>query len=109
MQISNDDLARILGRIESKLDAQADATTRVEGGLASLETKVSVRLDDHDLRLRELEVANPKQLAAAIKGHEERIQSLERGAAKSGVIAGVGSSLAMAALLELIKHKLAGL
>jgi hypothetical protein len=106
MQISNDDLARILGRIESKLDAQAATTTRVEGGLATLDQKVSLRLDEHDQRLRELEIANPKQMTTTLHEHEERIQTLERNAAKAGAIAGVGSSLAVAALVELLKGKL---
>lgn len=106
MQVSDDDLARILGRIEGKLDAQAGAIKRVEDGLAGLDEKVSMRLDDHDRRLRDLEVANPKELANKVKGHEDRIQALERGAAKSGVIAGVGSGLTMAVLVEIVKHKL---
>lgn len=106
MEISNDDLARILGRIEAKMDAQAHATLRLEGNLAALDAKVSERLDHHDVRLRELEKANPQALAEKVKGHEERIQALERGAAKAGVVAGVGSSLAMAALVELVKHKM---
>ena len=106
MEVSADDLARILGRMEAKLDAQANAIERVEDGLAGLDKKVSMRLDDHDRRLRELEVANPQELATKVKGHEERIQALERGAAKAGVIAGVGSSVAVAALVELFKRKL---
>ncbi|AKU21887.1 hypothetical protein [Massilia sp. NR 4-1] len=106
MEISNDDLARILGRIEGKMDEQAKAIVRLEGGLANLDNKVSQRLDAHDLRLRELELANPKKLADAIKGHEDRIQALEKGAAKAGVLAGVGTSVAIAALIELVKRKM---
>lgn len=106
MQISNDDLARILGRMEGKLDAQATATKRVEDGLAALDVKVSRRLDDHDERIRELEVANPKKLAENVKNHEDRIRTLENGAAKAGVIAGVGSSLAIAAIVEVFKRKM---
>lgn len=106
MEISNDDLARMLGRMETKIDQQASTSLRVETNLASLDTKVMLKFAEHDQRLRELEVANPKRLAESVKGHEERIQALERGAAKAGVVAGVGSSLAMAALIELIKHKL---
>lgn len=99
MQVSDDDLARILGRMEGKLDGLKD-------GLASLDEKVGQRLDDHDRRLRDLEVANPAQLAAKVTGHEDRIQALERGAAKTGVIYGVGSGLTMAVLVEIVKHKL---
>jgi hypothetical protein len=106
MQISNDDLARILGRIEGKLDEQANASKRLEGGLANLEMKVGVRLDDHDARLRELEVANPKKLAETVAAHTARLQALEQGAAKAGVVAGVGSSVALAVLIELLKRKL---
>jgi threonine synthase len=106
MEISNDDLARILGRMEAKLDQQASTSLRVENSLTNLDTKVTRQFAEHDQRLRELEVANPKRLAESVKGHEERIQALEKGAAKAGVVAGVGSSLAMAALIELVKHKL---
>ncbi|WP_136414802.1 hypothetical protein [Herbaspirillum sp. ST 5-3] len=106
MQISNEDLARILGRIEGKLDEQTNVSKRLEGSIAGLDAKVSRRLDEHDLRLRELEVANPKALKDRVDNHEERIRSLENGAAKAGVIAGVGSSVAVAALIELVKRKL---
>ncbi|MBX9792944.1 MAG: hypothetical protein K2Y02_01455 [Burkholderiaceae bacterium] len=106
MEISNDDLARILGRMEAKLDQQASTSLRVENSLNSLDSKVTRQFAEHDQRLRELEVANPKRLAESVKGHEERIQALERGAAKAGVVAGIGSSLAMSALIEVIKHKL---
>lgn len=106
MEISNDDLARILGRMEAKLDAQATTSARVEASLTSLDSKVTRQFAEHDLRLRELEVANPKRLAESVKGHEERIQALERGAAKSGVVAGIGSSLSIAVLIELIKFKM---
>ncbi|MBA5605849.1 hypothetical protein H3H36_10805 [Duganella sp. FT3S] len=106
MEISNDDLARILGRMEAKLDQQASTSLRVETSLTNLDAKVTRQFAEHDLRLRELEVANPKQLADKFKGHEDRIQALERGAAKAGVLAGIGSSLAIAALVELLKRKL---
>lgn len=106
MQISNEDLARILGRIEGKLDEQANVSKRLEGSIASLDAKVSRRLDDHDQRLRELEVANPKEIAKQVAEHEGRLRALETGAAKSGAIAGVGASVAMAALIELVKRKM---
>ena len=106
MEISNDDLARILGRMEAKIDAQAGATMRVEEGLANLDAKVGLRLDQHDVRLRELEIVNPKKLAATVDAHGTRIDALEKGAARAGVIAGIGSGVAMAALVELVKHKI---
>jgi hypothetical protein len=106
MQISNDDLARILGRMEAKLDEQVHASKRMEGGLASLDSKVSRRLDEHDQRLRDLEIANPKKLGETVKGHDARIQALEKGAARAGVVAGIGSSVAIAALVEFMKRKL---
>lgn len=109
MQISNDDLARILGRMEAKLDQQTNTSLRVESNVASLDAKVTRQFAEHDLRLRELEIANPKRLAESVKGHEDRIQALEKGAARAGVIAGIGSSVAITALLELVKHKLLGL
>lgn len=106
MQISNDDLARILGRMEAKLDEQAGASKRVEAGLASLDIKVTARLDHHDQRLRDLEVTNPKKMGETVAGHALRIEALEKGAARAGVIAGIGSGLAMTVLVELIKKKI---
>lgn len=99
MQISNDDLARILGRIEAKLDAHGV-------GLTNLDEKVTRRLDEHEKRLREVEIANPKKLAEAVKDHDQRIQALEKGAAKSGVLAGVGTSVVVGALIELIRRQM---
>jgi hypothetical protein len=104
--ISNDDLARILGRMEAKLDAQGSATKRVEEGLSNLDAKVGLRLDQHDIRLRELEVANPKKLGETVANHALRIDALEKGAVRSGVIAGVGSGVVMAVLVELVKKKI---
>lgn len=106
MQISNEDLARILGRMEGKLDEQVNVAKRLEGGLASLDSKVTRRLDDHDERLRKLEVANPEQIAKDVADHDKRIRALENGAAKAGVIAGVGSSVAVAAVVEFLKRKI---
>jgi len=106
MQVNNDDIARILGRIEGKLDVQAESTKRLEGSLASLDVKVTQRLDYHEQRLRELEIANPKATAERVGEHEKRIQALENGAARSGAVAGIGASVAVAALIELLKRKL---
>lgn len=106
MQISNEDLARILGRMEGKLDEQANVAKRLEGSVAKLDEKVTRRLDDHDERLRKLEVANPEELAEKVKKHDERLRALENGAAKAGVIAGVGSSVAIAVVVEALKRKL---
>lgn len=99
MQISNDELARILGRIEAKLDAHG-------AGLANLDEKVSRRLDEHDLRLREVEIANPKKLAETVKDHDQRIQALEKGAAKAGVLAGIGTSVVVGALIEFVRRQM---
>jgi transposase len=106
MQISNDDLARILGRLEAKMDEQARTSKRVEEAVASVDRKVAQRLDEHDARLRRLEVANPEKLAQAMAEHEKRIEALEQGAARNGVIAGIGSAVAMSALIELFKKKI---
>ncbi len=106
MQISNDDLARILGRMEAKLDEQAGASKRVEEGLANLDAKVGLRLDQHDIRLRELEVANPKKMAETLGAHAQRLEALEKGAARAGVVAGVGSSVAIAVVIEILKKKI---
>lgn len=104
MEISTDDLARILGRIEGKLDVQASATKRLEDSVASLDSKVTRRLDDHDQRLRELEIANPKKLAETVKSHEERIRKLETGEAKTGAVAGIASSVVVGAIIEFLRR-----
>jgi threonine synthase len=106
MEISNNDIARILGNIEANLQTQMQSSVRQEAALASLDTKISLRLDGHDERLRQLEVINPAQIAESVKDHEERLQSLERGAAKAGVISGVGSAVGMAVIIEIAKRKL---
>ena len=77
MEISNNDLARMLGNIEAKAAMQMAA-------IADLKTEVVKRLDDHEKRLRDL----------------------EKGAAKSGAIAGVGASLVVAVIVETIKRKM---
>jgi hypothetical protein len=104
MEVSNDDIARILGRLEAKLDGQVSATKRVEDSLAGLEAKVSRRLDDHDQRLRDIEQANPAKTAAAVKDLEARTRALEQGAARTGVFAGIGSSLIVAAIIEAFRR-----
>jgi hypothetical protein len=106
MQISNDDLGRILGRLEAKLDEQGHAFKRVEDAVASVDRKLGQRLDEHDARLRSLEVANPEQIAKTVAEHTKRIEALEQGAARHGVIAGIGSAVAMSALIELFKKKI---
>lgn len=105
MQISNDDLARILGRMEAKLEAQLSTSKRVEEGLANLDQKMDRRFNEHEVRLRDLEVTNPKKLIESVGAHDLRIQALEKGAARAGVIAGIGSGVAMAVLVELAKKK----
>lgn len=106
MEISNNNLAHILGRVEAKLDAQAQSSQRQEIALANLDSKVTQRLDGHEARIRELEMANPKGTAEAVKKLDERTRNLENGAARSGVIAGIGSSVGIAVIVELIKRKL---
>ena len=99
MEISNNDLARILGRMEEKLDAQAV-------GLSALDAKVSMRLDDHHRGLRELEAANPKAIGEKVEAAEKRIAALEADSVRTGMIAGAGSGLAMALIGEWLRHKL---
>ena len=106
MEISNNDIARILGNIEANLASQMESSKRQEATLTSLDNKISQRLDGHDERLRVLEQANPAELAKAIKTHGERISALERGAAKSGALAGMGASVGIAVVVEIIKRKL---
>lgn len=106
MEISNNDIARILGNIEANLATQMESSKRQEATLTSLDSKITQRLDGHEERLRTLEVANPAQIAKSVKDHEARLQSLERGAAKAGVIAGIGSSVGVAVIIEIAKRKL---
>jgi YesN/AraC family two-component response regulator len=106
MQISNDDLARILGRLEAKLDEQASTSKRVEEAVASVDRKVTRRLDEHDERIRKLEVTNPEKLSQTVSDHSKRIEALEKGAARAGVIAGLGSGVAMSVLIALAREKL---
>jgi L-ribulose-5-phosphate 3-epimerase UlaE len=106
LEISNDDLGRILGRMEAKLDEQVSASKRVEEAVASVDRKVTQRLDEHDARLRRLEVANPEELAKAISAHGKRIESLEQSAARAGVVAGIASGLTVSVLAALARAKL---
>lgn len=106
MEISNNDIARILGNIEAKVDSQMRSSERHEQSLLRVERKLTDRVDGHELRLRTLEVANPAQIAEDIKGHEARLKMLENGAAKSGAIAGVGASIGIAVIVEIVKRKL---
>lgn len=117
MEISNDDLARILGRMEAKLDAQVAMGIRTETALVNLDNKLSTqigeldarvnrRLDTQEERLRKLEIANPEQIAEDVKDHEERLQALEKGAAKSGAVAGALSSLGVGVVAEILRRKL---
>lgn len=117
MQISNDDLGRILGRIEGKLDAAIESSTRQEhalaamdkkltGQLETLDTKLNDRIDSQEERLRTLEITNPAAIAKTVADHAERIAALEKGAARAGVIAGVGSSVGIAVVVEILKRKL---
>lgn len=106
MDISNNDLARILGNIESNVAAQMQSSLRQEAAMASLDSKISKRLDNHDERLRVIEQVNPAQMAEAIKSHSSRLSELEKGAARSGAIAGVGASLTVAAVVEFFKRQM---
>lgn len=106
MEISNDDLARILGRLEAKLDSQAQSSNRMEAALAGLDQKLTTRLDGHECRLRDLEIANPKQIAETVEQHAKRIATLEKNAAKNAAVAGVGASIGVAVIVEYIKRKM---
>lgn len=110
MSITNEDIARILGRIEGTLEAQGadfkQGLSDLKNGMASLEEKQSKRLDDHDARLRELEISNPKLTAETVADHAKRLANLEKGAAKAGMIGGMASGVGVAVLVELVKKKL---
>ena len=106
MDISNNDLARILGNIEANVATQMQSSLRQEAALASLDIKISKRLDSHDERLRAIELVNPAQIAETIEAHSKRLSALEQGAAKAGLIAGIGSSLSVAVIVEIIKRKM---
>lgn len=106
MEISNNDIARILGNIEANLATQMESSKRQEATLTSLDNKISQRLDGHDERLRLLEQANPVKLAETVEAHGARLRALEQGAAKTGVIAGAGSAIGVAVIIEIAKRKL---
>lgn len=110
MEVSNDDIARILGRMEAKLDAQTQSVARLEGAIATVDLKLTQRLDKHESRLRELEIANPKALAETVAEHAERIQKLEKDAVKNavkiGLVSGAGSAIGIGLIVEIVKAKL---
>jgi hypothetical protein len=106
LQVSNDDLGRILGRMEALLSEQVSATKRVEEAVANVDRKMTQRLDEHDVRLRRLEVANPEKIAEAVAAHGKRIEALEQTAARSGVIAGIASGVTVSALAAALRLKL---
>ncbi|EHP39411.1 hypothetical protein OR16_31659 [Cupriavidus basilensis OR16] len=97
---------RILGRIEGKLDAQAENFKQMATAISNLEIKLGGQIADIDRRLRELEIANPSRLQEEQEDHGRRIASLERSSAMTGAIAGAGASVGMAVVVELLKRKL---
>ncbi|MDO8180169.1 MAG: hypothetical protein Q7T62_18125 [Undibacterium sp.] len=106
MDISNNDLARILGNIEANVATQMQSSLRQEAAITALDQKMTHRLDGMDGRLREIEKINPAKIAEAVKDHTTRINALEQGSARNAALAGMGASLAVAAVVEFIKRKL---
>lgn len=106
MDISNNDLARILGNIEANVATQMQSSLRQEAAITALDQKMTHRLDGMDSRVREIEKINPAKIAETVKDHNSRINALEQGSAKNAVLAGMGASLAVAAVVEFIKRKL---
>lgn len=106
MQVPEDNLARILGNIESNLSNLVESSKKHEASLLRMENTFTKRIDDHDQRLRELEISNPSAMAEALKNHHERISSLEKSSARAGALAGLGSSVLVAGLIEYVKHKI---
>jgi len=106
MEISNEQLALILGRMEGKLDAQVESSLRQEGALANLDKKLSDRADAHEGRIRALEISNPQQIGETMDDHEKRIRALEHGSAKAGMIGGLGAGIGTAVIIEWLKRKI---
>lgn len=106
MDISENNLARILGNIESKMDHLMASSQKHEESLVRMETTLTKRMDDHDERLRELEVANPIKLGETLKGHDKRLSDLEKTSARAGALAGLGASVLIAGLVEYVKRKI---
>jgi hypothetical protein len=105
MEISNNDLARILGNIESTVKSQMESSLRQEAAIAALDNRVGARLDDQERRIRSIEVINPAKHAETLKKHDERLTQLEKNSARAGAIAGLGGSVLIAAAIEYIKSK----
>lgn len=106
MEISNNDIARILGNIEAKMDAQMKSSERHEQSLLRVEKKLTERADGHEMRLRMLEASNQPRIAESVQDHEDRLQLLERDAARTGIIAGIGSSVGVAVIVEIVRRKM---
>lgn len=105
---SNHDIAVTLGRMDAKLDAQTQSSARQEGQLKELDHKLTTRLNNHDERLRDLEIANPTAIGTTVKSHEQRLQELEKKGVKYAVATSAVGSIGMALLLEWAKQKLGG-
>lgn len=106
MQVPEDNLARILGNIESNLNHLLESSKKHEASLLRMENTLTKRIDNHDERLRDIEVTNPAAMVETIKSHHERITELEKKSARAGALAGLGSSVLVAGLIEYIKHKI---
>jgi len=106
MEISNNDIARILGNIEAKMDAQMKSSERHEQSLLRVEKKLTERADGHETRLRMLEASNQPRIAESVQDHEDRLQLLERDAVRTGIIAGIGSSVGVAVIVEIVRRKM---
>lgn len=97
---------RILGRIEGKLDAQAENLKQCTDAVNKLEARWAAQMAEMDRRVRELEIANPAQANKDLEEHDKRLSALERSATMSGAIAGAGASIGMAVVVELLKRKI---
>jgi len=106
MQVPEDNIARILGNIESNLTHLLESSKKHEASLLRLENTLTKRIDNHDERLRDIEVINPANMAKTIENHDERISELEKKSARAGALAGLGSSVLVAGLIEYVKHKI---
>ncbi len=106
MEVSNNELARILGRMEEKMDAHGKSMDRQEAQLAAVDKKLTNRLDQHDERLRMLENMNPEQQALLLQEHEIRIRKLETDGARAGAISGAASGIGIAVIIEMIRQKM---
>lgn len=79
---TNEHYLRILGRIEGMLEETRNTTAKLAEGMQRIEDRLEHRIDDHDHRLRAVEV----------------------NAARIGALTGTGGGVLVTAIVEAFKH-----